>query len=300
MTCLLVATSLAFAPGAFLQSLGRRGRTAISMATIEVVGDVNDVIQGHVPQDCKTRVLRADALRAGFIVGSPRSLDSMGEMIIVNGHSFCCSTGADDLHATLSGPAVYTTGACVLPKGAQPTRRLVLRDLSWSELCEAAASSVNDSGGDSAGKSTSRGVVFIGMVKFQTLSAVQIAAPPIFEESIFSNRELYYSVPPVERADARCFIMGAASATCSGGVERFLYAGGSGIAGRDAAKNVEVVHHTHALELDAACGGEDEITPELAKGVYHVSGDATVSKASIEVFSIDDVVEHTAGLEPTQ
>ena len=264
-------------------------------STIEVVGDVNDVIRGIVPPGCATRRLRADAVRAGFIVGSPRDLESMGEMIMVNGHAFCCSTSANDLHATLSGPAVYTTGACLIPKGAVPTRRIgPLRDLSWSELCEAVARS--SGGGDGSG---SRGVVFTGIVHFRVLRAVQISAPPIFGEAIFSNRERYYKVPPEERAVVRCFVMGAASARIGGGVEKFLYAGGTGIAGRDAAEEVDVTHHTHALELDAACGGEDEISPETALGVYHLSGDAVVSEATIDVFDIGEVVEHTAGLEPS-
>ena len=167
----------------------------------------------------------------------------------------------------------------------------MLRDLSWSELCEEAAKSMS---------SSSRGVVFTGIVRFGLLRAVQITAPPIFDESIFSNRDKYYRVPPEERPDVRCFVMGAASARIGGGVEKFLYAGGTGIAGRDAAEKAAVIHHTHALELDAACATEDEITPDVAKGVYHLSGDAVVSEATIDVFDIDDVVEHTAGLEPAQ
>lgn len=283
---------LALFPRHHLPSMCLDRRGYVLMATIEVVGDVNDVIQGHVRPECATRVLRADAARAGFIVGSPRSLDSMGEMIMVNGHSFCCSTSADDLHTTLSGRAVYTTGACLLPKTAEPTRRVVLRDLSWSELCEAAVES-----GGGGGSGSSRGVVFTGIVRFETLRAIQVSAPPIYEESIFSNLERYYRVPPVEQPDKTCFVMGAASASCRGGVERFLYAGGTGIAGRDAAETVAVTHHTHALELCAGCSNEEEITPETARGVYHLSGDAVVREASIEIFEIDDVVEHVDGLE---
>lgn len=89
-----------------------RPRGSPRLATIEVVGSVRDIINGVVRPEHAHRILDATAFRTAFLVGSPRGLESMGEMICANGHAFTCSTDPADLHQTLSDTYCWTTGAC--------------------------------------------------------------------------------------------------------------------------------------------------------------------------------------------
>lgn len=285
-----------------------RGRVsaAVMMTAVEMVGSVDDVIHGVLPAEAEHRVLAADALRSAFIVGSPTSVDDMGEMLTVNGKAYCCSTAPGAAkHALRVGDAVFTTGACVLPLHAQADARLdwsaaAEGPADWAAVC---ARAVQAAGGVA--------VVLSGFVTFERLVAVQIAEPPIRGEFIFAPdvRSRYYSVQPCEVPGARCFVMGAAcpvellaEGARAPELQRMLYAGGAGIAGRDARREPGVdasTSHTHALELDPACGAraEAEITPDIVRQVLHVSAESAVAEARLELFRVDEVVEHTEGLE---
>ena len=56
-------------------------------------------------------------------------------------------------------------------------------------------------------------VVFVGLVTFDTLHAVQITAPPIHDDHIFDHRDKYYSMPPLKAGRTRCFVMGTSASS---------------------------------------------------------------------------------------
>jgi len=203
---LLTAPAAGLAAGLAMPTRPARSRTPDARLTvIEVVGSVRDVIAGIVNDEHTHRVLDATALRAAFLVGSPRGIDSIGEMVCVNGYAYACSTDPADLHATLSDTFCYTTGACVLPKNAVASHTLRIGQdadaaggeeagggVAWGDVCASATQASSAAGG---------AVVYAGFVTFSRLTATQIAVAPVHGENMFEMRERYYSVPPVELTD---------------------------------------------------------------------------------------------------
>ncbi|KAG8460139.1 hypothetical protein KFE25_014284 [Diacronema lutheri] len=291
---------------------------ALAMATrIEVVGDIGDVIAGRVPAVCERQVLMADALRCAFIVGSPKGLDSMGEMLAVNGRAYCCSTEPESgKHSLLVGAGVYTTGACVLPLGARPDGTLERGEdtppTPWGALCREALEAVDGA----------RAVVLSGFVDFAPLACVQVARSPIHGKSILARRDGDCAVPPRELARARAFVMGAvapshvlddgaerdaASPTeraFGAGMRRVLCAGGAGIAGAERAGAqpalgaVPLSSYAHGLVLArAGILAEAQVVPDAVRSVVHISAESVVLSAALELFAVSGVVDHVAGLE---
>jgi hypothetical protein len=119
------ALTLSPAPASHSFARTQRPRGSPRLATIEVVGSVRDIINGVVRPEHTHQVLDPTTFRAAFLVGSPRGLESMGEMICVNGHAFTCSTDPANLHQTVSDSYCWTSGARLNPlpaRGLRPCR----------------------------------------------------------------------------------------------------------------------------------------------------------------------------------
>lgn len=307
--------------GGFVAPFTLRARSTVSIRTapqalgtrIEFVGDVNDVIHGRVQPSCEHQLLAADAVRCAFIVGSTKGLDSMGEMLTVNGNAYCCSTEAGaGKHSLLTGGGIFTTGACILPLGARADRELRHASgdppASWAAICRAAL--------DALGPSVV-GAVLCGFVTFAPLVSVQVAEPPIHGEFIFDRPDFYYARPALKLPRARVFVMGAVAPTdllsnnaadtsaaineAAVGMRRVLYAGGAGIAGAERSPreggSAAVCSHAHGLVLsDEELSEEREVVPAVVRSVVHISADSMVESACLQLFAVSEVADHS-GLE---
>lgn len=287
-----------------LESARPRASPVALGTTIEFVGDVDDVIHGRVRRGSEHQVLVADAVRCAFIIGSTKGLDSMGEMLTVNGNAYCCSTEAGaGKHSLLTGGGIYTTGACILPLGAAADRTLEREaggaPVSWGALCAEALAALDGA---------ASGVVLCGFVTFAPLVSVHVSEPPIHGERIFDRPGFYYAVPPLELPRARVFVMGAVARSDAlvggpdaAGMRRVLYPGGAGIAGRecgDGAGAAQVSSHAHGLVLSRTeLSEEREIEPAVVRSVVHISAQSAVERAALQLFAVRGVADHTAGLE---
>jgi hypothetical protein len=173
-----------------------------SPCTLGVIGSVNDVIAGVVdPMLAKRRFLAKD-YRFGFEIGSPHSLQSLGEAILVNKLLFATSTDKNNNYLkTISGESFYTTGLFVVPHEAKPNYDLQPSNAPlglnyytfWRDIYQ----------------QIKKPVLFAALMRFKPLSATYIQAPPIQKENIFTHKDKYYgSQPPLAVQDCYSFIVG--------------------------------------------------------------------------------------------
>ncbi|MGE3953799.1 MAG: hypothetical protein AB7F31_01190 [Parachlamydiales bacterium] len=162
----------------------------------KIVGHIDHVLMGRVTKELKERWLDASAFLAAFEIGSPESMESLGETVVLNGTAYTQSTKT---HQLIYGPRLLTTGLFILPKGSQPTATLTGGGLTAADLYKLG---YQKAGGPFA---------YTGLITFDQLEATFITAPPIHNEAIFDHKERYYALPPIHQKGGYAAIVGVAT-----------------------------------------------------------------------------------------
>lgn len=252
--------------------------------TLGVIGSVNDVIEGIVdPMLAKRRYLAED-YRFGFEIGSPHSLQSMGEAVLANGTLFATSTDKNNNYLkTISGASFHTTGLMLVPHEAKPNYELkpVKRSAGlnyysfWNDIYQ----------------KIQKPALFAALLRFKHLTATYIQAPPIHQENIFTHKEKYYGAQnQITLQDRYALVVGV-----------FAQLKQDNPALLDKLKVViyqnpfdikdELTIHTHAIVLHDFIPDYREIKPEHVAQTIHLINANTVIDEIVwgEVFSIGDI-----------
>ncbi len=252
------------------------------------IGSVMNVIAGHLPPNLKDKRFQVTPYQYGFLLGSPKGVESLGETVVVNKTCYTTSTdtSAPDYYTTIHGPEFVTSGMFLIPAHAKPSHIVKLsKDLGpmrASDMYNELYQSINHP------------LAFAGLVEISKLHGTAIARAPIASLNIFDHDKEYYSYPPVVSKNVHAFIMGALTdydqdryKALNSQLETILYR----TQHPGDAKTQHICNHAHVITLKRAVKSIADITPQVVDRVLHLLFDKTIfSKAHLEVFAIKNLI----------
>lgn len=246
------------------------------MVTCAYIGNIQNVLTGHLPEELAKRWVSASSFKYGFELGSPKGISSLGEFVACNGIGYATSTeeGAD--HGKLIyGERFLTTAAFMIPHEAKATEEWKSGTSSLASLYQAIYSRME---GPTA---------FAGLISFHELQGTFITHSPVEGEGIFEHQERYYAEVPVHLHDVQAMVVGVltdfqASDPVHPELERILYH-------NPFEEEQSLVVHTHGLLLKERVASPTEIEPKKAELVYHLFNQSTLEKCSLELFRVREL-----------
>lgn len=255
--------------------------TGIKSCQVGHIGKVADVLKGEIPPDLSTTTFSTTQYRCGFVVGSPKNKDSIGEAIIVNGNCYTTSTekNSADYNKIIYGPKFITNCVFLIPKTTLPSHKLTFtassKGVSLLDLYKEVYQKINHP------------LAFAGIIEFADFHAVGIGKSPIDGTGIFEHKNEYYPFPEIRQQHAVAFVVGVITDyqqttyhDVNQQLEKVLY-------NNPFETSSNLTHHAHALTLSKLVA-ENEITPQITMQALHLLADKTViTKANLDIFTIN-------------
>jgi len=172
---------------------------------LHVVGTVANVIEAHLPEELRNKVISAAPYKTGFEAAAIDDVESMGEMCLKDGVVYIRSTdeASPDFFKTRKGDAFLSSGAILVPNEAKAAYNALLRrrhnpdGLSFVRV-------VNDL------FTTVKGpFLFAGEMQFAKCDVTCIARPPIHGDRLPDHIDRYYWQPGAVMHGVRAYIVGA-------------------------------------------------------------------------------------------
>ena len=239
----------------------------------DVIGSVQNVIEGHIPKHLANQKFMASDYAFGFELASPNSLESMGESVIVNNYCYATSSEANSssYHETISGKSFFTTGMLTLPKSARGNYNLSLPDssneISYYSLLKQVFEGVQ------------KPFVLVAHVNYKSIHATAIAKAPIYNENIFENKREYYCISPIHLVNTHAFIV-ACVADFSHLDDKKLHDTLQLVLYHNPMDKQESLNiHTHGITLKRDIQSYEQITPSIVDKTLHIFTDETVVQA---------------------
>ncbi len=240
---------------------------------LDVIGSVNNAIQGNVPKYLKGQKFNASDYSFGFNLASPNSIESMGESVIVNNKCYANDSDPNSLsyNTTISGESFFTSAMLTLPRDTKENYILSLSDSSNEISYYALLKNVFDK--------VKKPFVLVAHVSFKSLHATAISKAPIYNKNIFENKDEYYCMPEAHLKSTHAFIIACIAdfslvdnVDLYNGLELVLY-------NNPMDKKQSLNIHTHAITLKNAIESYEEITPKIVDKTLHVFSEQTVIQA---------------------
>lgn len=252
-----------------------------------MVGHVENVLFGKVPDVVKHKRYLAQAFQSGFEAGSPMGFLSLGEALAFNGILYASRTDRRDVEQRLVwGTEFVTSSFCLIPKGATPSWKVTGNDLQldldtlYSQLLS----------------KVQKPYAFTGTIEFREAMTIELTSPAIYDEPIFDQRERYFAEPYVMRSDITGVVMGVVSDfynhafdTVNKDLRKVLYHNPVSDAQQSAA-------HAHMIATKEWTLSS-EMHPDKAVEVYHLFPPSKVRRIDLDLFPIQHVQDVTDTLE---
>jgi len=221
---------------------------------VHYVGHIQDVIAGKRPEE---RWILASSFAYAFEIGSPLGIETMGEMVAMNGRVYARSPQTQSL---ISGDGLVTSGALIIPHDAEPSQQIHRKGMGVT--CEELYKEIE---GPAA---------FAGVMILSYLRGTAITKCPIFEENIFEHREEYYAKLPVELKNVSVAIVGAV-----GEIPQVIYQNPFD----------KSLVHSHVLVLGGWVDRIQEVREQDAKDVLHLFSNSIIDRISLDVYPIAEL-----------
>lgn len=244
------------------------------------MGSVMDVIAGK-----KTSLLNhyfsASDVRYGFELGSPQTMDTLGETVIVNKICFTTATNQskDNYMQTITGDKFITSGLFLIPNEAKPTftiHQTFTDVLDLNRCYEAWYEQIKQP------------FAFAGFVDFEPLHMTAVAQAPVHDENIFEHASTYYPYPPTRLSHTHAFVIGVVADYQDKSQTKLLKQLEVVLYKNPLDRSSRLTTHAHAITLSKKIQTIDQITSSFVNQTVHVlSSETQVRGIKLELFAID-------------
>lgn len=244
------------------------------------IGSVEDVIAGRINPDLLTKRYHARDYECGFEIASPRDFNYLGDSVMCHDMLYTYNPNQSDaqFRQCIYGEEFVTSGIFLIPKTATPTHTLAQTFAKPIEIgqfyeelythCQAP-------------------VAVSGIIEYANLNVTGIGRPPIHNENIFENKEIYYPYENTRLKNKSAFIV----ACMTDFNERKFH---------DINQSLKIVlyhnpldvqtglnSHTHLITLHSRVEDAKQITPEQVDNCYHMFVDDTlVTSVNLKIYRI--------------
>lgn len=264
---------------------------------MNIIGDVNDVIEGTVREGTADKWYSANQFLVGIGASSPTHLESLGEAYMFNGFAYTLSTDPNDRYfETITGRSFLTSFTIGLPVHSRPN--LSMRFTSGHNGdrifdLNALYTRLND-------KLHGKPFCYYGLFRFKRLHSVSVSKAPIYGENLFGEHHNdYYSQPAFDLRNVVAVTAGCAANFSSiaddnlrAQLSRALY-----VNPLDNTSDHVLSVHSHAITLkgDSSYSMHSlrDITPDMVSGVYHMLSGSVISECSVHAFQVNGIRDIT-------
>ncbi len=220
-----------------------------SKCQLPICGSVENVLAGIMPEDDKNHWIDASLYAYGFMMGSPHGVDSVGEMILIDGTCYVQSTKH---HKLIFGKQFLSSAALLIPKDLDPPASCHYEghDLPLSSFYQWLYDQL---GGPFA---------LAGTLTCADFEGAAIEVPPVHGLPLLEHKETYYPNPPLRDSNITAQVVGIV-ATHEEAWPEVFYA-------NPFENPHDISSHTHAL-TDA---------------VRHLFPRTTITKADLKIYPV--------------
>lgn len=151
--------------------------------TIEVWGDIHDILQGVIKNERQKTPVDALHYTTGFGAASPIGLNSEGESILLNDLCFSTLTNSteEEYRKTVNNPSFFSGFYTLLPKKSPPSYKTNDTQLAvnFSDFLEILY------------KKTKTSVAWSAILHCPQIQMMLLKKAPIYKESIFDHKDEY-------------------------------------------------------------------------------------------------------------
>lgn len=272
---------------------------------LSIIGDVNDVISGIVPDGASRKWYPAQDFLVGLGAASPAHMKSLGEAFMFNGMEYTLSTDPEERYfETIVGKKYLTTFSIGLNKRATPDITMqFLAKQSAKTPCPEKNFEMHDMYLHLNKELGGGPFCYYGLVRFKRLRSISVSKAPIYGENIFEQRDKYYSQPALDLSNILTVTAGCAANFSNidddnlrKQLSRALY-----VNPLDEASDRELNVHSHAISIrrefakDKFADDLDlhDVTPDMVEGVYHMLSNSEIDKLTVHAFRINGIKDVT-------
>lgn len=243
------------------------------------IGTVVDVIRAVLPEEVTSKRYNANDFKMAFEMATPKSIQSLGESVIVNGYCYATSTDAASLDygRTISGQEFTTGGIFIVPLDALPAYQVKIHGKK----------AMIDFYNELYGK-VLYPLAFGGIFHFSAFHGVAIGKAPIDGKDIFLHKSSYYPFPEVRAENVYGFVIGAM--TNFQGHEKVNEELKTVLYKNPMDTSSLLVHHAHVLLLKKKVEKIEEIIPSIVDQTLHLFIEGTeIISGKVEIYTISGV-----------
>lgn len=252
-----------------------------SAGPVQVIGSVENVINGRYPEALRQRVLCAKDYQYGFEIGSVKGADTMGEAIMLNGRCYVKSTGEYRGEHTHNSEKFSTSGMFLIPHETKPAYRLnnpSKQSHTLSTLYQRVFEHLQQA------------FCLVGCLRLETATVAAINKAPIYGDYLFDHIDEYFTSTGVPIAEQEAFIFAAVTdyndarlSAVNRQLNTVLYKNPFDSEGA-------LTTHVHTLTLKHAVSATADIDASLALDAWHLfEKDCRVRFDSLDIFPINRV-----------